>query len=187
MAIYLESQQIMRPPITQWLANYNLPVRPLALGAFMSSLAVKGHTKSWEPHERDHEFGENESTDIGKSQILRKEGNASINKVSAMRPGIARVIEKVRIARYFVSLDTDLQIAEDAWYIDYSDTWSWKHIHWLSESQSTNCRSTKYGCHDTVEFDTGVAWASLLITRIHLQVAYASKIQRLPATIYNTG
>jgi len=25
----------------------------LALGAFMSSLGVKGHTKSWEAHERD--------------------------------------------------------------------------------------------------------------------------------------
>jgi len=41
----------------------------LALGAFMSSLSVKGHTKSWEAHERDQQFGQNESRDIGKSQI----------------------------------------------------------------------------------------------------------------------
>jgi len=34
--------------------------------------------------------------DIGKSQRLRKEGNARINKVSAMKPGIAKIIEKVR-------------------------------------------------------------------------------------------
>jgi len=70
----------------------------LALGAFMSSLGVKGRTKSWEAHERDQQFGENESIDIGKSQRLRKEGNARINKVSAMKPGLAKIIEKVRIS-----------------------------------------------------------------------------------------
>jgi hypothetical protein len=70
----------------------------LALGAFMSSLVVQGRTKSWEPHERDQQFGENESIDIGKSQRLRKEGNARINKVSAMRPGLAKIIEKVHIS-----------------------------------------------------------------------------------------
>jgi len=56
------------------------------LGAFMSSLGVKGRTKSWEAHERNQQFGENESIDVGKSQRLRKEGNARINKVLAMRP-----------------------------------------------------------------------------------------------------
>jgi len=70
----------------------------LALGAFMSSLGVKGRTKSWEAHERDQQFGENESIDIGKSQKLRKEGNARINKVSAMKPDLAKIIEKVRIS-----------------------------------------------------------------------------------------
>jgi hypothetical protein len=70
----------------------------LALGAFMSSLGVKGRTKSWEAHERGQQFGENESIDIGKSQRLRKEGNARIIKVSAMKPGLAKIIEKVRIS-----------------------------------------------------------------------------------------
>jgi len=70
----------------------------LALGAFMSSLGVKGRTKSWEAHECDQQYGENETMDIGKSQRLRKEGNARINKVSAMRPGLAKIIEKVRIS-----------------------------------------------------------------------------------------
>jgi len=70
----------------------------LALGAFMSSLGVKGRTKSSESHERDQQFADNESIDIGKSQRLRKEGNPSINKVSAMRPGFAKIIEKVRIS-----------------------------------------------------------------------------------------
>jgi len=59
----------------------------LAVGTFMSTLDVKDHTKSWEVHERHQQFGENESIDIGKNQRFRKEGNARINKVSAMRPG----------------------------------------------------------------------------------------------------
>jgi hypothetical protein len=70
----------------------------LALGAFMSSLGVKGRTKSWEAQERDQPFGENESIDIGKSQRLRKDGNGRINKVSAMKPGLGKIIEKVRIS-----------------------------------------------------------------------------------------
>jgi hypothetical protein len=69
----------------------------LALGEFMSTLGVKGRTKSWEPHECDQQFGENESTDIGKSQRLPKEGNARINNVSSMGPGLAKIIEKVCI------------------------------------------------------------------------------------------
>jgi len=68
----------------------------LALGSFMRSLGVKGRTNSWEAHERDQQFGENESIDIGKSQRLRKEGNARINTVSAMKPCSAKIIEKVR-------------------------------------------------------------------------------------------
>jgi len=59
----------------------------LALGVFMSNLGVKGRTTSWEAHEHDQHLGENDSIDIGKSQRFRKESNARINKVSAMRPG----------------------------------------------------------------------------------------------------
>ena len=44
----------------------------LALGAFMSSFSVNGRTKSWVAHERNQQFGENESIDIGNSQRLRK-------------------------------------------------------------------------------------------------------------------
>jgi len=71
----------------------------LALGAFLSSLAVTGRNKSWEAHECDHQFGENESIQIGKSQRLCKEGNATINKVSALRTGLAKIIENIRISR----------------------------------------------------------------------------------------
>jgi len=69
-----------------------------ALHAFTISLGVKGCTKSWEAHGHDQQFGENESMDVGKSHRLRKEGNARINKVSAMRPGLTKIIEKVRIS-----------------------------------------------------------------------------------------
>jgi hypothetical protein len=55
-----------------------------SLGAFISSLSVKGTTKSSQAHDRDLQFGKNETINIGKSQRLRKEGNARINKVSAM-------------------------------------------------------------------------------------------------------
>jgi hypothetical protein len=101
----------------------------LDLGAFMSSLGAKGRTMSWEAHEHDQQFGQNESTDIGKSQRLRKEANARINKVAAMRPGLAKIIEKVHISTYFESTEADLYIAENACYIDYTDIWSSKGIH----------------------------------------------------------
>jgi hypothetical protein len=42
----------------------------LALGPFLSSLGVKDRTKSSEAHEHDQQFGDNESTNIGKSQRL---------------------------------------------------------------------------------------------------------------------
>jgi len=92
----------------------------------MSSLGVKDFTKSWEVHERDQQFRENDSTEIMKSQSLRKEGNARINKVSAMKPGLAKIIGKVCMWRIFESTETDLCIAANACGIDYADTWSSK-------------------------------------------------------------
>jgi len=124
---------------------------------------LKGRTKSWETHQRNQQFGENENTDIGKSQRLPKEGNARINKVSAMRPGLAKTIEKVRISTYFESAETDLHIAENACCIDYADTWLSKRVHSLSKSQSPDCSTTHYGCEDTLEVDNGVGRARLPI------------------------
>ena len=100
-----------------------------ALGASMSSLGVKVCTKSWEAQEHDQQIGDNESTGIGKSQRLQNEGNARINKVSAMRPGLAKIIEKVHISTYFGSAETDHHIAENACWIDYADTWWSKQVH----------------------------------------------------------
>ena len=158
----------------------------LALGAFMSSLGVNGPTKTYEAHERDQQFGENERTVIGNSQRLWKEGNARIHKVSAMRPGLAEIIVKVRIWSNFDSRETDLDIALNACCIDYTVTWPSKRVHWQSKSQSPNCSTAKYGCENTMEFETGVAWVKLPVTRILTWVAEASKIQWLPATLHST-
>jgi len=46
-----------------------------------------------------------------------------------MRPGFAKIIEKVLISRYFESAETDLHIAENACCIDYTDTWFSKRVH----------------------------------------------------------
>ena len=75
----------------------------------MSSLGVKGHTKSSEAHERDQPFGENESIDIGTSNRLRKEGNARITRVSVMRQGLAKIIDKVCISINFQILKLTLK------------------------------------------------------------------------------
>jgi len=129
-----ELQSTLEDSAIGWAALRNhIPcmahVIQLALRAFMSSLGVQGHTKSWEAHEHNQQFGENESIDIGKSQRLQKEGNARIKKVSAMRPGLAKIIEKVHISRYFESPETDLHKVENACCVDYTDTWSSKRVH----------------------------------------------------------
>jgi len=172
---------VLRNPI-QCMAH----VIPRALGAFMISLRVKGRTKSWEAHERNQQFGENDRIDIRKSQRLRKEGNATINKVLAMKPGFAKIIEKVRISRYFESPETDLHIAQNACSIDYADTRSPTRVHWLSKSQSLDYSTPEYGCEETLKLNTEVAWARLPSTGIHTWVAPISWTHRLPATFHNS-
>ena len=73
LQLILEASGIEWPALRNhipWVAH----VIQLAVSEFMSSLSVNGHTKSWEADERDQQFGENESIDIGKSQRLREEG-----------------------------------------------------------------------------------------------------------------
>jgi len=67
-----ELQSILEASGIEWAAlQNNIPCVAhdiqLASGAFMSSLGVKGPTKSWEALVHDQQFGENESIDIGKS------------------------------------------------------------------------------------------------------------------------
>jgi hypothetical protein len=64
----------------------------------MTILGMKGRTKSCDAHKRDQQFGEKESIEVGKSQRLGKKGNARISKVSAINPGLAKIIEKVHIS-----------------------------------------------------------------------------------------
>jgi hypothetical protein len=71
----------------------------LAFGVFMNNVGVIRRTKSREDHERNQQFGENQTIDIGNSQRLRKDDNARINKISAMRPALAKITEKVCISR----------------------------------------------------------------------------------------
>jgi len=135
----------------------------LALGGFMSCLGVTGRIQSWEAHEHDQQFGANESTHIGNSQRLCKEGNARINKVSAMRLGLAKLIEKVHISTYFESAEADLHIAENDCCTDDADTWTSKQLHRPSKSDNPDRSKTHYGCCDTLELDTGDARAPLPI------------------------
>jgi len=187
-----ELQSTLEDSGIQWPASRNhIPCKAyviqVALCAFMSCLGVKGHTKSWEAHERDQQFGQNEFIDIGNSQRLRKEGNARINKVSAMRPGLTKMIEKIRISGCFECPETNLRKAENACWIDYPDTWSLKQVHGLSNSQRPQCRTTYHWFQYMFVLDCGVTWASLMIARIHMWVAPKSELQRLLATLHNTG
>jgi len=159
----------------------------LALGAFISTLGVKGHTESWEGHERDEQLGENEGIDIGKSQRLHQEGNAWINTVSAVRPGLAKIIKKVHISWYFGSPETDSHMAANAHCIDYADTWSLKWVHWLSNTKRSNRSNNWYRCEDTAEFDTWVTSVSQPMTRIDPRVAQESGIQWILASLHNSG
>jgi len=82
----------------------------LVLTVFMSSLRVKGHTKSWKAHQCIQHFGENDSPDNSKIQRVQKDDNARINKVLAMRPGLAKILQKVSISRNIESSETDHHI-----------------------------------------------------------------------------
>ena len=158
----------------------------LALGAFRSSLGVEGSTKSWEASLHDQQIWENESIGIGISQRLRNEGHPGINKVSAIWPGLGKIIEMVRFSRYFGCPETDLHTAENTCSIDYADTWLSKRLHLLSKSQTPNRGTSDYGCWNMMEFQTAVTWAGLPIAGIHRWVSSKSKIPLLPATVHNT-
>ena len=101
---------------------YMVHIVQRTVGAFMSSLSVKGHTMSWEAHQCNLQFGENNSIDIGRSQRFGKKGNDGINMVLAMKPGLVKIIDKVHISSSFESSETDLQIAANARCINYADT-----------------------------------------------------------------
>jgi len=116
-----------------------------------------------------------------------KRGQTRINKVSAMRLGLAKRNEKLYNSRHFESPETDHQIAENAYWVDSTDTWLSKRVHSLSKGQSTNCGTTNYGSECMGEFDTAVVWARIPITRSHPQAVEETIIQLLPAALHITG
>jgi len=141
-----------------------------AVGGFLTSLGIKGCSKSWKASERNRQFGENQSTDIGKTQRHQKEANARISKLWARRSDLAKITEKVCNSRKFENPATDLHIAANTCSVDYADSGSSKRVRWLSNSNSRN-RSTTYNqCENMVVVDKGVARVSQLIMRIHPQV-----------------
>jgi len=90
--------------------------------------SVTGHTKSSEFYVHNPQFGKNEIIDIGNSQSLHVEGNNRTSKVSATRPGLAKLIGKLYIARKFESPEIDNHIAANACSMDYTNTESLKHV-----------------------------------------------------------
>jgi len=103
-----------------------------------------------------------------------------------MRPGLAKIIEKVCISWYFESSETDLHMAENACGIDYTDTWSSKCVHWMSKSKSLHHSTSNHGCEDQVKLITSDAQTRLPIAWIHTGVAEKFKIQWLLATLHNS-
>jgi hypothetical protein len=74
-------------------------------------------------------FEEDESTDIGKSQRFRKEGNSRIIKVWHMNPGFAKIIDKVHYSGIFENTEADHCIAANDSGAKYADTWSSNRVH----------------------------------------------------------
>jgi len=127
------------PPFREALAiewpafSYHIPcmvyIIQLLFSAFLSILKVNDHTKTWDGNKHYKQFEENEGTDLGKRQRHRNKGNARVDKVSAMRSGLGKIIEKVHTLRNFGSPETDHRIATNVCGIVYVDTWSLKRVH----------------------------------------------------------
>jgi len=158
-----------------------------ALDPLISSFGVRCLTKSWNAHDHDQRFRENQRTEIGNSQRLCKEANVTINKVSAMRLGVVKIIQTVGNSKTVHSTETDHIKAANACCINNADTVSSKQVHWLTNSLTTNHSTTYHGCNDRVQFDSSVAWGRLPIARIHLQVAPEDKTHYFLAHHHNVG
>jgi hypothetical protein len=107
--------------------------------------------------------------------------------VSAMRPGFAKIIEKVRISWYFVSPEADLHKGENAGCYNDANTWSPKRVYWLTKCQSSHCSTSDYGCEDTVKLYSGVVQTPLPLTGFHPRVSSEPKILWISATFHNLG
>jgi hypothetical protein len=107
--------------------------------------------------------------------------------VLAMRPGLAKIIEKVRISWYNESPEADRHRARNDYCINYADSWSLKRVLWLSQIQSSHRGTSNCGCEATLELHSVVARVRLPIMGIHTRVVSNPKIQSIPATLHNSG
>ena len=108
---------------------WKVDVIQLDLGVFMSSLGGKQCSKCSEANQSDQQFRAEERIDICNSQRLREEDNARINKGSAMRPRLPKIIEKVCLSRDLDSPETDSHIEVNRCSVGYTDTLSSKEVH----------------------------------------------------------
>lgn len=159
----------------------------LAYCAFMSTLGVKHRTKCWEAQQRNQLFRENKCIEMWKSQWLWNVANARINKLSAMKPGLEQIMEKLCISRYVERPGTDLPVTTYGGCIDYSDTKWWQRALSLPEIHSENFSNTKDGSKVMVELDGEVDWLSVPNRRIYLRVAQVGKIHSLHPAPHNWG
>jgi len=109
-----------------------------------------------------------------------------MNVVSAMQSGSAKLIEKVRVSRYFESPETDLNIAENDCCIDYANTCSSTRFRWLSKSEIPHCATSDDECQELLELNPGVARSRLLIMWIPTWVPWIPTILRLLATVHKS-
>jgi len=122
---------------------------------------------------------------LGRIKDFEKKGTAKINKVSAMKSGLAEIIQTLCIIRYFECPETDLHIAENACCIDYAETWLSEWVHWQSTSHGPHCGTSDYECEETLELYTGVTRAGLPITGSHKWVASKLNVHRILPTVHN--
>ena len=165
-----EFESTLKASAIQWPALRNhIPcmahVIQLDLGAVMCSLGVNDRTKSWEAHERNQQFGQNESMHIEKSQRLRKEDNARINKVFGHEtrfsqdnwesayfiifwkswnwPSYSRECLLYWLLWHLVVETCSMSVKRAKFALLYYQLWMWRH----GETQYCNCWSppTDYG------------------------------------------
>jgi len=100
---------------------------------------------------------------------------------------VCKLCEKVCVSRWFENPQPEYDVAAKACCNDYTDTGPSKRVHWQSNIQSINRSTSNYRCEDMAQLNIEDGWASLLIIRIHLQVAEESKIVKIPAAPHDTG
>jgi len=177
-----ERQSTLEATGIEWPASrHHIPwvahVIRLALGTFMNNPKVKGCTMTWEAREHNHQIWRQwmlrhwkESKTSERAQYWNEQ---AVGNETWFRKDNSETtyFKKFWMSWYWPSYSGECML--------YWLRWHQVGVHWLSKIQSTHCGTTYSGFEHTVELDTGVAWVSLPIMRIHPQVAQECKILRL--------